>query len=894
MKKSIWVILMYILPTSIYSQSEIDGITIVTKNKLQYEKIEFEFDVIANYENPYDADQITVDMVIKAPSGKNLILPCFFDSVLSNRKWHARFTPEEYGTYEYYLQLKLNNQVVYNSSSDNFYVKRTAKDGFIRKRDNWTFQYSSGRAFRGIGENICWEYRSWENSKYTYKYFLPKIANNGGNFIRIWLAPWNFPLEYQKVQSTTIYKNAPTNSYFHPQGITKLDEMVNLCDSLGLHLMIVLDAHGAIQGDEWTISPYNAANGGPCINRKDFFTNSLAKKRYKNRLRYLVARWGYSPAIGVWELFNEVDHLVRSDLVKASIDDIVSWHTEMSNYLKIIDPYKHLVSTSVSHEYMTNFVSIPDMDFNMHHIYKNTIAIPQQIKYYSGLSGKPYVIGEYAYEWDWNVDFATIKNELIHDYKLGLWLGLFTPTPILPLSWWWEWFDQNETYKYIAKIRKIYDLMNESGNGSYQNITTVFPYVDYGVRCGNDIYVFVYNNTTTPFSDKILSINTQDTLEYEVERYDPESDEFYKEGNYKSISGTLSLQNINLEVNEFGIFILRPFGNAKCYRKPFMDIIKNIPGKIEAEDFDEGCNNISFNECDSINTFGYYRNDCGVDIDTINGGYEVSDILNGEWLSYSVNVSKGGEYIVKARMKVDSGAYSQVFLNNTSEGFFLAPQDKHDFDTLEIKVPLVSKGDYVLKLLFNKGIQSFDYIDFILSNEQPYLKLLAPTSDTTIAINNTDTAIINLKLEVFDSDGYISKLELFDNATKIKTITQDFENILLYLTKGAHNVYLKVYDDRNLSNQTAPICINIKNENDVKKNIITNAVFFPNPVKDKLWFDNYKINKMEIYDITGRNVKNNIKHYANVLDFSMVKTGIYLIYAIDNNGKVLITKIIKY
>ena len=75
----------------------------------------------------------------------------------------------------------------------------------------------------------------------------------------------------------------------------------------------------------WTASPYNAANGGPCATPADFFTNAEAKRLFKQRLRYLVARWGYSPSVLAWEFWNEVD-LVRRVRLRA----VAAWHQEMA------------------------------------------------------------------------------------------------------------------------------------------------------------------------------------------------------------------------------------------------------------------------------------------------------------------------------------------------------------------------------------------------------------------------------------------------------------------------------------------------------------------------------------------------------------------------------------
>jgi len=54
-------------------------------------------------------------------------------------------------------------------------------------------------------------------------------------------------------------------------------------------------------------SPCNIKNGGPLEKLIDYFTNPKAQKANYDRLRYLVARYGYSPNVFVWELWNEVD-----------------------------------------------------------------------------------------------------------------------------------------------------------------------------------------------------------------------------------------------------------------------------------------------------------------------------------------------------------------------------------------------------------------------------------------------------------------------------------------------------------------------------------------------------------------------------------------------------------
>src|SRR5690606_1745012 len=89
-----------------------------------------------------------------------------------------------------------------------------------------------------------------------------------------------------------------SDEYYNPSAIKKMDRLIDLCDSLGLYMMLTLGP-GA----------YMKSEGGFASSSADFFVNADAKAKYKDRLRYFVARWGYSASIGAWEFFNEVDNV---------------------------------------------------------------------------------------------------------------------------------------------------------------------------------------------------------------------------------------------------------------------------------------------------------------------------------------------------------------------------------------------------------------------------------------------------------------------------------------------------------------------------------------------------------------------------------------------------------
>lgn len=480
----------------------------------QFEKSTWEINLSADYTNPYNQRQVSLDMLLVSPTGKPLLLPCYFDG---NNTWKARFTPQEAGSYQYSFRLT-NGAAVTSTALTTFTAERSNKKGFLHKNDLWTFRFDNGDLFRGIGENVAWESRAFEDDKWTYDYLLPSLAKNGANFFRTWMCYWNLPLEWKKTSGTKRYQQS--TEYFNPGAIKRMDELVNMCDSLGLYFMLTLDWHGHLmRGGGWNNSNYNQVNGGPAKDPADFFTMQSAQEQYKDKLRYIVARWGYSSSIAVWEFFNEIDNaaFTQQDSIIIPLATIAQWHLEMSRYLKDIDPYQHLVSTSVSHRDIIGLNAIPYIDFNQKHIYKHTEKIPGIYPDYIQTYGKPYVVGEFGFRWeDQDVKYA---KEADFDYKRGLWYGMFSPTPVLPMSWWWELFDNEQMTPYLQSVRTISDRMLKDGKGKFEKVNISAGALEaYALKCGNSYYVYLLNHHD---STKQSALQIDIPARYQLQEFSP-------------------------------------------------------------------------------------------------------------------------------------------------------------------------------------------------------------------------------------------------------------------------------------------------------------------------------------------------------------------------------------
>ncbi|HAN79415.1 MAG TPA: glycoside hydrolase [Bacteroidales bacterium] len=551
----VFQIAMFIWGVTNPAKAQIKQATLTTEAVRLFEKAEWNIELIEQWQNPYLKEDVSLDMEISTPSGKKLIVPCYYESGKSNQLqlWKARFAAREVGKYTCKFILCKNGKTTSEFVANSFKAVASDKKGFLQLNNNYTFKYDNGEVFRGIGENICWEARSnddskffktlHENARFNYEFMLPKLVANGGNFTRVWICSWNFPLEWQTVSANT---NRYTNStaYYNTSAIVKLDRLFVLADSLNLHIMLALAGGGGFETGNYSDKTIGFAESDSA-----FFVNPKSKLQYKNKLRYLIARWGYSPSIGAWEFFNEVDYLSFSkDPTDTSRPkSVTAWHHEMSTYLKANDPYKHLVTTSISHKDVEGLNLVPNIDFNQKHSYKNTAGIPATIIDYTEKYKKPYVIGEFGYEWDWSKNFDLFANEMDSDFKRGLWYGLFSPTPILPMSWWWEYFENRGMMSYFARVRYISDRMLADGKGNFEQVDGSFSSSEitvYGVKCGKSTFVYLFNPTNEVIKGSVqVPQNKQLKI---ITLYTCETGETATHERFLVKDGTLSISDVEL------------------------------------------------------------------------------------------------------------------------------------------------------------------------------------------------------------------------------------------------------------------------------------------------------------------------------------------------------------
>jgi len=428
MKKSIMLIitaLLILLPAA-HAWSGIKDISQSKKTISQYSLLEIDITIDAPYKNPFSPEDVDISAHILGPDGKNSLLPAFFSGERS--VWKVRYTPVISGDFSYFISLT-TPEGTWKSPVRQFSVKPSNGNGFIRKCKNNSryLVFDSGKPFFGIGHNIAWV---TDNNLEKYKRYFIDFNKYGCNLTRVWInCPWTLKIENEKV------------GYYNLADSEKLDRLVKLAEEHGIYVILVLDSYGSLMEEEghwgenvWVSNPYNKTKGGPIARAADFFTDGTARKYYKDRLRYIISRWSYSPNILSFELWNEMD--IPED-----------WAREMFSYMKSINPHGQLTTTSMGYPWSNNFDEgviwrLPELDILQRHVYGNTEkdlsehlistdqALVDEFK-------KPLLVGEFGMDSgksDARLD-TTGKGTALHN---SIWGSVFSGSFASALNWWWD------------------------------------------------------------------------------------------------------------------------------------------------------------------------------------------------------------------------------------------------------------------------------------------------------------------------------------------------------------------------------------------------------------------------------------------------------------------------
>ncbi len=244
----------------------------------------------------------------------------------------------------------------------------------------------------------------------------------------------------------------------------------------------------------------------------------------------------------------------------------------------------------------------------------------------------------------------------------------------------------------------------------------------------------------------------------------------------------------------------------------YEELVPSLPGKIEAENFGICGAGESYADSDTVNVPGYYRDDTGVDIDTMDtGAYCITDIVAGEWTEYPVQIDTTGTYTLEMGLASDmENRIFHVELNGIDiTGAILVPNTggMQAWDTISIPLDVLSAGQKALRIVMDSSAFSIDYLEFIMDNKSPYASITAPEDKATFVAG----ADITLSVEAVDPDGEIALVEFFNGSVKLGELTSEpYDFVWEKVAIGQYALTARVTDNEGIFIVTDPVNISVQ------------------------------------------------------------------------------------
>jgi len=565
--------------------SIINIINVNKKNPEVFDLFEVSFNLNKHYENPFDPDKIEINACFIQPDLTKKIVPCFWYEGYNRRLergrelltfngdsfWKLRFTPTQTGRYQYYIEAKdyVDNIILRypQNGYNNFTAEGTNRKGFLKisDRDKHYLEYSNGNFFLGYGHNLCgWEWpgrfdsEAWngtDNLKGTYEYdeWLEKMFENNANLCQFDFCEKD-QIEWTNNPGEFDFSNEWKGlTWFNQKQSWKMDYIFKRAEEKEIYFRLTL-LHWEDFDDEneespnwgWNRNPYNVKNGGPVKNVSLFFKDIKAINIYKKQLRYIIARWGYCKNIIAFELWNEIDSpkiLWGTGNYTSNKKNILNWHREIAQYLKAIDPNKHLITTSFADSFNDPDIwNLENIDFTTIHRYTfynpsygdtqfstiNTINKIINERYKS--VKKPVVIGEFSLTPGGDLQRLYDKDGVaFHNQS---WASIMSKGAVTAMHWTWaSYIHKNNLYYHYKPLSLFFHNEDLRDMKVFNNLKEASTKINYMILQKSDkAYIWIqdkkhnYVNIKTGYKPVLIKgssirLNDIDIGKYYIEYF---------------------------------------------------------------------------------------------------------------------------------------------------------------------------------------------------------------------------------------------------------------------------------------------------------------------------------------------------------------------------------------
>ncbi|MGV8879774.1 MAG: DUF5060 domain-containing protein [Sphingobacteriaceae bacterium] len=516
-----------------------------------YEKFEVSFNINNQneYKNPFDPDEIDITAVFTSPTGRKWTIPGFY-----NYSWKIRFSPDETGSWSYILNV-IDKGGKITSDSKSFVAVNSSKKGPLKVAANKRYLvHSDNSDFYGVG--------LWYNDGYTdfnRGSVKPQVLDNlkslGVNFISTYITP---------------LETLASGIGRYDQNICgRLDELLLMLEDRDMVLSLNLWFHSFLASNaNWGRNPYQQVTDA-----KDFFKSDIAWKYQEKLYRYFIARWGYSRALGIWfvvDEINDTDGWRTKDYTAAA-----AWGKKVHDYFKMHDPWDRPTTGTRAggiKEYWDDGYKIFDIaareiyesqgwpnnrtstidSAEVHPLTSSYRNYAEENKKLWKLYGKPVINGETG--WDHTFYEPSMPGYLTM-YHNAMWATMATGSAMTPF--WWSYSDylflnDNIINSRLTCIKRFTDKI------PFSKLTDINPAEikclkgdAYAMKSNEFIYGWVVNSVSDVAGEKI-TISSLKKGKYNLKIYHTWRGKFLTDSEVNCTDGTITFETPYLRMGGLG------------------------------------------------------------------------------------------------------------------------------------------------------------------------------------------------------------------------------------------------------------------------------------------------------------------------------------------------------
>jgi hypothetical protein len=314
------VSLLFALPVLISAQPSVNRIFQRDRQAGLYEKLEIGLQLDAEFENPFDPDQLDIMATFTSPSGRQWKVPGFYSQNFRGG-FSIRFSADETGEWTYMVRVKDKNGTA-DSETRRFSVVPSDYHGPIRIASNKRYlEHADGTSWYGVG--------LWYNGG-TETEVLDELEDHGVNFISRLITPL-------ETRGTGL-------GHYDQLLSNQIDELLDELEKRDMQLSLNIWFHSFLSETVWgggNIAWYTNPYQLVC-EAEDFYSSPEAWDYQEKLYRYMIARWGYSRSLAIWFIIDEVngtDGWAKGDSLGAA-----EWVRRVHEYFKANDPWQHLTT----------------------------------------------------------------------------------------------------------------------------------------------------------------------------------------------------------------------------------------------------------------------------------------------------------------------------------------------------------------------------------------------------------------------------------------------------------------------------------------------------------------------------------------------------------------------